>query len=90
MKRTEKDLAQILENNFVDGENKPIIRVNDISGGCGAMFDILVVSNKFEGQSLVKQHKMVMEILKKDIQSMHGLTINTKTPKQYEDIIKKK
>ena len=85
-KRTDKDLARTLLLSFDDEPNsnfRPLIKVNDISGGCGAMFDILVVSKKFEGISVVKQHKMVMDILKKDIKNMHGLTINTKTPTQY-------
>ncbi|KAG2383571.1 hypothetical protein C9374_004242 [Naegleria lovaniensis] len=90
VKRTEQDLAQILHKYFSEegsDTDSTVIKVNDISGGCGAMFDILVVSKKFEGHSLVKQHKMVMEVLKKDIQNMHGLTINTKTPAQYSKII---
>ncbi|KAL9643803.1 hypothetical protein ABK040_013286 [Willaertia magna] len=83
-------LKDILQKHFQyeDKENTQvdpnlIIKVNDMSGGCGAMFDILVVSKKFEGLSMVKQHKMVMELLKKEIKSIHGLTLNTKTPSQY-------
>ncbi|KAF0971983.1 hypothetical protein FDP41_009679 [Naegleria fowleri] len=90
VKRTEQDLAQILHKHFGEegsDNDSTVIKVNDISGGCGAMFDILVVSKKFEGVSLVKQHKMVMEVLKRDIQNMHGLTINTKTPAQYSKIV---
>lgn len=58
------------------------VKVTDVSGGCGSMFDVEVVSPQFAGQSRVKQHRMVNEILKEEIKSMHGLTIKTMTPEQ--------
>lgn len=33
-----------------------------ILGGCGAMFDITVISPEFKDMSIVKQHKMVTEV----------------------------
>ncbi|CAH0473183.1 unnamed protein product [Peronospora belbahrii] len=53
------------------------VKVTDVSGGCGSMFDVQVVSAQFIGQSRVKQHRLVNEILKEEIKSMHGLTIRT-------------
>jgi stress-induced morphogen len=53
-------------------------RVVDISGGCGAMYQIHVESPKFAGKSLVQQHRLVNEILKEHIKEMHGLRISTK------------
>lgn len=38
------------------------VKVTDVSGGCGSMFDVEVVSARFEGQSRVKQHRMVNEV----------------------------
>ncbi|KAH7491076.1 hypothetical protein PRIC1_009894 [Phytophthora ramorum] len=60
------------------------VKVSDVSGGCGSMFDIEVASAQFAGQSRVKQHRMVNEILKTEIKSMHGLTIRTMTPEQFQ------
>lgn len=54
------------------------LQVVDISGGCGSMFAIDVTSAKFKGLSIVKQHKLVNEILKDDIQRWHGLQLRTK------------
>lgn len=54
------------------------VDVEDISGGCGSMYRVEVESPKFKGVSLVKQHRMVNEVLKGDISEMHGLTINTR------------
>lgn len=91
-KLTEQNLENLLLQHFDDGTNQNneddtlLVKVNDISGGCGSMFDILVVSKAFEGLSVVKQHKMVVKILQKHISNMHGLTINTKTPQQAKKI----
>ncbi|KAI9103104.1 bola protein [Phlyctochytrium arcticum] len=51
--------------------------VSDISGGCGSMYAIQVTSPEFKGQSLIKQHRMVTELLKDDIKEMHGIQIKT-------------
>lgn len=52
------------------------VQVTDISGGCGSMFRIQVVSSLFEGQGKVAQHRLVNEVLKKEIGEMHGLTVS--------------
>lgn len=36
--------------------------VKDVSGGCGAMYELEVESPKFKGLSLVKQHKLVTDV----------------------------
>lgn len=38
------------------------VKVTDVSGGCGSMFDVEVVSPQFVGQTRVKQHRMVNEV----------------------------
>lgn len=59
--------------------NPRMLDVVDISGGCGSMFAIDVTSDKFDGLSMVKQHKLVNQILKDDIQRWHGLQLRTKS-----------
>lgn len=54
--------------------------VVDISGGCGAMYEIVVESNEFKGLSIVKQHRMITDTLKTEIKDMHGLRIHTSIP----------
>jgi BolA-like protein 3 len=56
--------------------------VEDVSGGCGSMYKLEIESKQFKGLSLVKQHKLVTSILKKEIGDMHGLTIKTKVPQE--------
>ena len=58
------------------------VNVEDISGGCGSMYRVEVESPMFSGVPLVKQHRMVNEVLKSEITGMHGLTISTRAPKK--------
>nr|VZH94032.1 unnamed protein product [Spirometra erinaceieuropaei] len=51
------------------------IVVEDVSGGCGAMFQIFIKSKDFAGMSVLAQHRAVKEALKKEIADMHGLTL---------------
>ena len=40
------------------------------------MYAIDIASKSFEGTSIVKQHRMVNQILKEEIKDMHGLQVN--------------
>lgn len=53
------------------------LQVDDVSGGCGSMFNIEIASPEFKGKSQVKQQRMVNSILKKHIKNMHGLVLST-------------
>ncbi|KAJ3063343.1 hypothetical protein HDU98_000835 [Podochytrium sp. JEL0797] len=57
------------------------LNVKDVSGGCGAMYAVEVASDKFKGQSLVKQHRMVVAAIDAEIKSAHGVQIKTEVPK---------
>jgi len=70
----EMHLLSILKEKFPLATD---IAVNDISGGCGAMYEIFVESPDFKGIRLVKQHQMVTEALKGEIKDMHGLRVST-------------
>ncbi|ORZ28675.1 bola protein [Lobosporangium transversale] len=52
--------------------------VEDISGGCGSMYQVEVVSPEFKGLTMVKQHRLVNEALKEEIKGMHGIRLTTK------------
>ena len=67
-------LINILKENFPSATD---IEVHDISGGCGAMYEIFLESPDFKGMRIVKQHQMVTEALKGEIKDMHGLRIST-------------
>uniref|UniRef100_A0A3B4VRB5 BolA-like protein 3 n=1 Tax=Seriola dumerili TaxID=41447 RepID=A0A3B4VRB5_SERDU len=71
-------IAQILKEKFPSASS---LKVVDISGGCGAMYEIHIESSEFKGKRTVQQHQLVNQALKDEIQGMHGLRIFTEIPK---------
>ncbi|KMT13691.1 hypothetical protein BVRB_4g080730 [Beta vulgaris subsp. vulgaris] len=56
--------------------------MKDYNGG-ETHFNLKIVSPKFEGQTLVKRHRMVYDLLADELQSgLHALSINAKTPQE--------
>jgi len=44
-------------------------------GGCGTFYAITIASAAFKGIPMVKQHRLVNEVLKKEIEGIHGLQV---------------
>ncbi|KAH9993063.1 bola-like protein [Russula vinacea] len=61
------------------------VNVEDNSGGCGEKYFVLIVSEEFEGKTTLARHRMVNEVLKKQIAQIHAFTQKTLTPRQWED-----
>nr|XP_061795925.1 bolA-like protein 3 [Nerophis lumbriciformis] len=72
-------IAKVLKEKFPLASS---LKVVDISGGCGAMYEVHIESSEFSGKRTVQQHQLVNQALKDEIQGMHGLRIFTDTPKQ--------
>ncbi|KAH7868771.1 bola-like protein [Lentinula edodes] len=51
------------------------LRVQDVSGGCGDFYAITIASEAFKGLPMIKQHRLVTETLKKEIEGIHGLQV---------------
>lgn len=60
--------------------------VSDVSGGCGQAYDVIIVSEAFEGLNTLKRHRMVNELLKEQIAELHAFSQKTYTPQQYEQL----
>jgi stress-induced morphogen len=45
------------------------------TGGCGTFYAITIASRDFNGLTKVKQHKLVTETLKQEIEQIHGLQV---------------
>lgn len=54
-----------------------VCKVQDVSGGCGSMFNITIKSKEFNDLNKIKQHKLVNRILKDEIAKWHGLVLTT-------------
>ncbi|XP_077569889.1 bolA-like protein 3 [Stigmatopora nigra] len=72
-------IAAVLKEKFPQASS---LKVVDISGGCGAMYEVHIESSEFHGKRTVQQHHLVNQALKDEIQGMHGLRIFTDIPKQ--------
>ncbi|XP_072835016.1 bolA-like protein 3 [Pogona vitticeps] len=71
-------VTQVLKEKFPQAS---AIKVVDVSGGCGAMYEIHIESEEFKEKRTVQQHQMVNQALSEEIKSMHGLRIFTSVPK---------
>lgn len=54
------------------------LEVQDISGGCGSMYAIEIASRKFQGLPMMRQHRLVNEVLADEIKGWHGVQLRTK------------
>ncbi|XP_046844081.1 bolA-like protein 1 [Xenia sp. Carnegie-2017] len=55
------------------------------NSGSETHFKVVVVSKKFENLPLIKRHRLVNEILATELStSVHALSIQAKTPTQWE------
>ncbi|XP_063045069.1 bolA-like protein 3 [Engraulis encrasicolus] len=70
-------ITSVLKEKFPQATS---LKVVDISGGCGAMYEIHIESDEFKGKRTVQQHQLVNQALKDEIQAMHGLRIFTGVP----------
>lgn len=72
----EKKIWSLLYNEIAPTK----LQVQDISGGCGSMYAIEVVSEKFRGLNMLKQQRLVNKILGDEIKGWHGVQLRTSVP----------
>lgn len=59
---TKTDAENAMEKRLESELEATHVKVVDVSGGCGSMYQIEIVSPRFVGQTRVKQHRMVNEV----------------------------
>ncbi|KAA1466004.1 bola-like protein [Dentipellis sp. KUC8613] len=69
----EQNIFTKLSERFTPSE----LLVQDVSGGCGTFYAITIASQAFKGLPMVKQHRLVNDVLKKEIEGIHGLQLKT-------------
>ncbi|TRM68420.1 bola protein [Schizophyllum amplum] len=69
---------QLIFNKLTERFKPSHLAVQDTSGGCGSFYNIEIASPAFKGLPLVKQHKLVNEALKTEIEGIHGLQLKTR------------
>ncbi|WFC94767.1 hypothetical protein MBRA1_001401 [Malassezia brasiliensis] len=60
--------------------------VADVSGGCGQAYDVVLVSDQFEGMPTLKRHRLVNDRLKDEIAAMHAFSQKTYTTQQFAEL----
>ncbi|KAK9479448.1 altered inheritance of mitochondria protein 1 [Lipomyces japonicus] len=71
------DYERLLVSKLVDAFEPSSITVRDISGGCGSMFAINITSKAFKGLPMVRQHRLVNQVLADEVKKWHGLQLKT-------------
>ncbi|KAK3058801.1 hypothetical protein LTR09_000366 [Extremus antarcticus] len=56
------------------------LEVQDVSGGCGSMYALDIVSDQFKGMPVIKQHRLVNKVLGEEMKAWHGVQMKTKAP----------
>lgn len=73
--------AELKIFNMLKDHFKPSrLEVQDISGGCGSMYALDIVSEQFKGLPVIKQHRLVNSVLGEEIKKWHGVQLKTKAP----------
>ncbi|CAF1272075.1 unnamed protein product [Adineta steineri] len=79
----ETKLNEILKKRFPDAR---LVDVKDTSSGCGASYEIIVVTDEFAKMRTVNQHRLVSDALSKQLPNIHAIRIFTGTDeKQFLD-----
>ncbi|XP_033628483.1 bolA-like protein 2 [Asterias rubens] len=60
------------------------IEVVDESSGCGAKFNVVIVSDVFTGKPLLQRHRMVNDCIAEEMKTIHAFSMKTLTPEQWE------
>ncbi|MCP4911628.1 MAG: BolA family transcriptional regulator [Oligoflexia bacterium] len=71
-------VTDLITTNITDAK----VRVDDLTGTQDHL-GILVISEVFDGKSLIEQHQMIMDILKEKLkEEIHAVQIKTLTPEK--------
>ncbi|KXT18826.1 hypothetical protein AC579_8203 [Pseudocercospora musae] len=60
------------------------VDVSDLSGGCGQMFEAIIVSLQFSKKTTLARHRLVNNTLKQEIAAIHAWTPKCFTPEEWE------
>ncbi|KAJ7937344.1 bola protein [Mycena leptocephala] len=72
---TPTNKEQIIYNKLTERFSPSQLQIADISGGCGTFFAITIASEAFKGIPMVKQHQLVTQTIKAEIEEIHGLQV---------------
>ncbi|ESW98810.1 hypothetical protein KL930_004589 [Ogataea haglerorum] len=81
MDLTADKLTQIIKERLQATE----VEVQDMSGGCGQAFAVIIVSDVFRGKNKLMRHRMVNGALKEEISNIHAFTQKVFTQEEWDE-----
>ncbi|PSK46565.1 hypothetical protein B9Z65_5533 [Elsinoe australis] len=60
------------------------VEIEDLSGGCGQMYEALIISPQFAKKTTLARHRLVNGTLKEEIAAIHAWTPKCYTPEEWE------
>lgn len=75
-----QDLSGSLPNTKLRG--RPLLTI--VAGGCGQMFEAIIVSPQFAKKTTLARHRLVNGALKEEIAAIHAWTPKCFTPEEWE------
>ncbi|KAF2853908.1 bola-like protein [Plenodomus tracheiphilus IPT5] len=60
------------------------VEIEDMSGGCGQMYEAIIVSPQFTKKTTLARHRLVNATLKEEIAAIHAWTAKCHTPEEWE------
>ncbi|KAF2739439.1 bola-like protein [Polyplosphaeria fusca] len=60
------------------------VEIEDLSGGCGQMFEAIIVSPQFAKKTTLARHRLVNNVLKQEIALIHAWSPKCHTPEEWE------
>lgn len=77
---TSEELTEIIRERL----NAVEVEVQDMSGGCGQAFAVIIVSDVFKDQNKLRRHRTVNTALKEEIEGIHAFTQKVFTTEEWE------
>ncbi len=78
----EEKLASEFDVDYLQVENES--HMHKVAPGSELHFKVTIVSNSFNGQMLIKRHRMVNSALQQEMQQIHALALHTLTPREWQ------
>ncbi|XP_038053839.1 bolA-like protein 2 [Patiria miniata] len=75
--------AEGLANKLKENLQASHVEMEDVSSGCGAKFNAVIVSDNFNGKPLLQRHRMVNDCLSEELKIIHAFSMKTLTPEQW-------
>ena len=75
--------AELVSGKIRDAFPGSTVLIEDISDSCGYKYSVVVVTDEFDGKTLIQRHRAVNTVLAEEMKIIHALAIKAYTQEQY-------